>query len=180
MERIKVSAKIDDGRILVSMPSTCGLLSEELTLSEAKKLIQRLELAAKQIDRTGRGITNKAAEKLAKRLYRDNGQGLVLRAKVDDDHFVFIHNGVYQHSLALSTSTEQRILAHWDGFCELRGVKPNPAIGSTVSFPSGSSPSGRRTGKVVGAGPKRVKISYKFINGRPAADISVPIEKLVF
>lgn len=50
-------------------------------------------------------------------------------------------------------------------------------VGDLVMFPSSSSPSGYRWGKIVACGPKRAKVSFKFYNGRQSQR-SVPYEKL--
>lgn len=50
-------------------------------------------------------------------------------------------------------------------------------LGDLVRFRSGSSPSGWRYGKVTGFGPKRVRLEFRFYNGR-AGKRALPYDKV--
>ncbi|UCC72590.1 MAG: hypothetical protein JSV86_19880 [Gemmatimonadota bacterium] len=67
-----------------------------------------------------------------------------------------------EHSLALNVTDEARAVAHYEGFCEAYGLGVD--VGDAVDFPSGSAPSGSRTGKVIAVTPRRVQIRAKWLS----------------
>jgi hypothetical protein len=81
-----------------------------------------------------------------------------------DARIVFRGGSAGEHSLDLLASSPERILAHWEGYCEANGLlKPN--VGERVMFPSGSSPDGLRYGHVVKVGTKRAVVTFKYKHG---------------
>ncbi len=76
------------------------------------------------------------------------------------------------HSIDVYASSFQRMVAHWQGYCENNGLVKAPLVGETVSFPSGSASKKagfRRRGKVVKVTGTRVTVSYTFKSGKEAA-----------
>lgn len=71
-----------------------------------------------------------------------------------------------EHSLDILASSPERILAHWEGYCEANGLL-KPTVGQSVRFPSASASSmgGWRTGKVVKVGSKRAYIEFTYKHG---------------
>ena len=89
--------------------------------------------------------------------------------KQGNDVAVVFKGGLYgEAQIWLSVSSEERIRAHFEGYCQANGLRLVPEVGSQVVFPSGSSPTGFRLGRVLSVGPKRAVVSYKFKNGREA------------
>jgi hypothetical protein len=83
-----------------------------------------------------------------------------------------------EHSLDVLASTPERILAHWLGYCENNGLL-KPVVGQLVSFPSGSSPSGYRYGKVLKVGSKRAVIAFTYKHGGKSTK-TVPFNEIKF
>lgn len=110
---------------------------------------------------------------LTLRLY---AQGRCLRADIEGDRIVFTGGRDGAHSLAISVSSAERVQAHWAGYCENNTLRP--VVGEYVVFPSGSSPTGKRRGKVVKVGPKRVTIEYRYKHGGQAKPWYGPITEL--
>lgn len=96
---------------------------------------------------------------------RENAEGRAERALVKTGRIVFTGGAKGDHSLELSVSDEERIMAHWFGYLEANGFKLE--VGTKVTFPSASNwkQGGVRTGRVTKVGPKRVEIAYKFAHG---------------
>jgi hypothetical protein len=110
-----------------------------------------------------------------------SGGRLSLRAKVEGDRIVFEGGKFGSHSLAIDVSTEERVLAHWEGYVEANGLTTAPKVGQRVSFPSASAwrAGGFRVGTVEAVGPKRARIAYVFGHGGKAKT-TIPIAKLRF
>jgi hypothetical protein len=81
-----------------------------------------------------------------------------------------------EHSLDLLASSPERILAHWEGYCEANGML-KPVVGQVVSFPSGSHPSGVRMGRVLKVGSKRALVAFTYKHGGKGTK-SVPFNEL--
>lgn len=107
---------------------------------------------------------------------RDDGKvawDFVLSARV-----VFEGGAKGPHSLDVGVSSPERVLAHWSGYCEANGLE-KPMVGERVRFPSGSSPTGMRTGKVASVGPKRAVVEFYYKkqlarakkNGTPLSEV---------
>jgi hypothetical protein len=82
------------------------------------------------------------------------------------------------HSVDVGVSSEERVLAHWAGYCAANGLE-KPMVGERVRFPSGSSSTGMRTGKVASVGPKRAVVEFYYKkqiarakkNGTPLSEV---------
>ena len=82
------------------------------------------------------------------------------------------------HSIDLLASSPERVLAHWEGYCEANGLL-KPKVGQRVEFPSGSSRSGYRFGRVLKVGSKRAVVSFTYKHGGESTK-SVAFEDLRF
>ncbi len=104
----------------------------------------------------------------------------MLKAEIRNwgDRIHFTGGSQGEHSLAIDVSSAERIQAHWEGYCE--NNTQVPVVGQVVSFPSGSSPTGSRRGRVTKVGPKRATVEYSYKHGGKAAPKSVPIVDLRF
>lgn len=127
----------------------------------------------------------KRAQELVQSLHRSSENGFTLKAKLeadrDGDYAVVFTGGRWgEAQIWLSVSSDERIIAHFEGYCVANNLAPRPNVGDKVLFPSGSSSTGWRRGKVVSVGPKRATVTYRFKNGREAAPKSVPIQYLRF
>lgn len=139
------------------------------------------------------------AVKLCAALVRRNRQGrIVLRAVVElhaleqeryatadagwawrpKARVVFSGGRYGEHAIDLYASDAARVLAHWAGYCQASGML-KPSAGDTVGFSSGSSPDGRRFGRVVRTGPKRALVAFKYKSGR-ASERWVSFDKMLF
>ena len=87
---------------------------------------------------------------------------------------VFTGGAQGEHSIDLSVSSEARIQAHWEGYCEMNHIQVIPSVGQRVLFPSGSAQGGWRTGRVSKVGVRRVVVEYAFNYGRRSTK-TVPI-----
>ncbi len=111
-----------------------------------------------------KNLTLTEAQALAHRLRCEISTGELLFATIQGDRIAFVGGRHGQHSLAFEVSTAVRVKAHWAGYCENNGYV-RPKIGQTVLFPSSSSPSGRRFGRVISAGPDNLRIQFRYYNG---------------
>jgi hypothetical protein len=84
--------------------------------------------------------------------------------KMERDARIVFRGGAGEHSLDVFVSSSERILAHWEGYCEANGLL-RPNVGERVMFPSGSSPDGLRYGQVVKVGTKRAVVTFKYKHG---------------
>lgn len=144
-------------------------------------------------------MTRDEAVKLCATLVRRNRQGrVVLRAQVElhplyqeryatadaswacrpKARVVFSGGRYGEHAIDLYASDAARVLAHWAGYCQASGMLC-PAVGATVGFSSGSSPDGRRFGRVVRTGPKRALVAFKYKHGG-ASERWVSFDKVYF
>jgi hypothetical protein len=85
-----------------------------------------------------------------------------LRSEVDGEWISLIGGRQGPHAVAIGVSSRARVLAHWRGYCENNGLGAVPAPDDTVRFPSRSSGSGSRVGKVLRVTPTRCLIGYRF------------------
>lgn len=69
-----------------------------------------------------------------------------------------------EHSIDISVSSPERVLAHWEGYCEANGML-KPEVGQLVSFPSGSARAGIRFGRVIKVGTKRALVAFTYKHG---------------
>lgn len=76
------------------------------------------------------------------------------------------------HSLSISASTEARVVAHWEGFCEAYGF--GLSVGDRVKHPSGSATSGWRLARITKVSGRRVTVAGRFKNGN---DYEVSVQK---
>jgi hypothetical protein len=123
-----------------------------------------------------------AARTLAASLTRTSFFGDAIKTTVstmDPTRIVFRGGLQGEHSLDISVSCEARVRAHFAGYCENNGLAAAPAVGEHVRFPSGSSSTGWRAGRVVKVGPKRVTIEFHYNYGRKTSK-SVSISELHF
>ncbi len=97
-----------------------------------------------------------------------------------DARIVFRGGKNGDHSIDVSVSDVERVLAHWDGYCEANGLA-KPRVGQVVKFFSGSASKlgGYRTGRVVKVGPKRAVIAFKFKHGGEST-VTLPFHEIVF
>lgn len=104
------------------------------------------------------------------------GRGVHLRAELRRDvwafdnadvELVFTGGKTGEHSIWLSVSPPDRIMFHWNGYVANNGLTIE--VGQRVKFPSRSSPSLDRIGRVAAVTPTRALIEYKFKDGRDAA-----------
>lgn len=97
------------------------------------------------------------------------------------DRIVFSGGKDGPHSLDVAASTPERILAHWQGYCENNGLRAAPQVGDTVHFPSASAwqAGGYRKGRVLKVGPKRVRVAFTYKHGGKA-ETTVRISELRF
>ena len=104
-----------------------------------------------------------AAIKLSYDLRRCNlTGGFVLRADVKDGRIVFSGGTQGEHSIAVDVSSKERILAHWEGYCENNQL-PLPEVGEKVEFLGATGVYYK--GVVKAIGPKRAKIEFRFRHG---------------
>lgn len=70
------------------------------------------------------------------------------------------------HSVQLDVSSRERVLSHFEGYCEANGCA-RPVVGQTVEFPSASAwrAGGYRKGRVVAVGRTRATVAYRFAHG---------------
>lgn len=96
---------------------------------------------------------------------------------------VVFSGGVHgEHEIWLSVSSAERIIAHFEGYCEASGMLA-PEVGQKVDFPSASawSRGGYRSARVISIGPKRALVGgYKYGYGGEGAPRHVPISDLKF
>lgn len=129
-------------------------------------------------------MTLEAAKALVATLTRQAFGGTI-QAKVeqkwstDDPAVVFTGGKHGEAQIWLSVSDEARIRAHFAGYCAANGLSLAPHVGQHVVFPSASSPSGSRYGRVAKVGPKRAVIEFKYNSGKPGTKI-VPFAELRF
>jgi len=117
------------------------------------------------------------ARKLSYDLRRQTTWGsMKLRADIEGDRIVFSGGKHGTHSLAVDVSSQARILAHWEGYCENNGL-PAPQPGQKLSFVGNNGCVYR--GTVTKVGPKRVGMDFRYKNGR-ASHHSVPYADLRF
>lgn len=123
------------------------------------------------------------AHKFVKTLYRTGRIKITTRIEKEknDARVVFSGGLTGDHSIWLSVSSQERILAHFEGYCEANGMDA-PKVGQLVRFPSPSNwqAGGTRLGRVVKVGPKRAVVAYKFKHGGQGAPRAIPIADLVF
>lgn len=123
-------------------------------------------------------MDRKEAEKLCDTFER-RAPGRRLRCKLEGDRMV-LYGGAYgPHSIDIRTSDAKRAEAHWRGYAEASDLLA-PKIGELVQFPSGSSRTGTRYGRVLKVGPKRALVEYRYKHGGKAAPKWVPFQDLVF
>ncbi len=124
------------------------------------------------------------AEKLCQ-TFRRRAPGRELRCRIkkttlpSGSRMIFEGGKWGPHSIGIEISSRKRAEEHWRGYA-LANELLAPRIGEIVSFPSPSARSGRRRGKVVKVGPKRVTVTYRFKHGGEAAPKSVPLQDIVF
>lgn len=105
--------------------------------------------------------------------------GKAVWVHVQSKRIVFTGGKFGEHSIDASCSDEARILAHWEGYVEANGLKLVPGVGELVQFPSGSSPTGFRYGRVLKVGPRRAVISFRYYYGRRSTT-TVKLSELLF
>lgn len=96
-----------------------------------------------------------------------NGHVRQLFAHVVGDRMVFSGGKQGEHSIALDVSSRDRIKAHWAGYCENNGHR-YATEGQSVEFPSASSKTGMRFGRVIKVGPDRITVAYRYNYGADA------------
>jgi len=103
-----------------------------------------------------------------------------IRTTVADGRVVFSGGAKGEHGLWLDVSSAERVVAHFEGYCEANGLLA-PRVGQRVTFPSASAwqVGGRRRGVVVSVGPKRALVAFTYKHGGKATK-HVPIADLVF
>lgn len=85
--------------------------------------------------------------------------------KLVDSYSVVFSGGTSSHSIDLATSSRERILAHWDGYCQANGLRSRPRVDEAVGFVSRSASKammGCRPGRVVAVTATTVTVGYWF------------------
>jgi len=97
-----------------------------------------------------------------------------IRAQLDGAHISFVGGSHGAHSLSITASSRERVMIHWAGYLENNGLRaPWPSLGGKVPerplqagdrvlFPSASSSSGYRVGRIERVTRTRVLIAYRF------------------
>ncbi len=103
------------------------------------------------------------AQKLAYDLRRQTLFGrVVLRADVVGDRIVFSGGRQGSHSIDIGVSSQARVLAHWEGYCENNGM-PAPKEGATVKFIGNTGKLYK--GIVTKLGTKRAAVDFHYRHG---------------
>lgn len=87
---------------------------------------------------------------------------LKLRADLKDGRIVFSGGTQGVHSIDAGLSSAQRVLAHWEGYCENNGMAL-PVVGQRVEFVGNNGC--LYYGTVTHVGPKRVGVDFKYRHG---------------
>ncbi len=103
-----------------------------------------------------------AAYKLSFDLRRETRGGIKLRADVKDGRIVFSGGSQGVHSIDVGISSQARILAHWDGYCENNGMS-TPKDGQNVIFVGSNGKLYK--GLVLKAGSKRASVTFHYRHG---------------
>lgn len=85
---------------------------------------------------------------------------------VEAPYVIFFGGDRGEHTI--QADNPERVQAHWEGYCIANRVRAD-RVGQRVDFEHGSAGramGGIRTGTVVSVGPKRVKVEFKYKNGR--------------
>jgi hypothetical protein len=102
---------------------------------------------------------------------------------VESFRVVFTGGSRGEHSIDLSVSSRERILAHWRGYCEANSVRPVPRVGERVAFPRSSRlrrlVGPERTGRVLSVAETTVRVAFTYAYGR-RSERTVPISALNF
>jgi hypothetical protein len=83
-----------------------------------------------------------------------------------EQRLVFTGAASGEHSIDMEVSDLARARGHWDGYLQANQIRSAPAVGELVDFPSSSSRSGWRTGRVLKVGPRRAVIEFRYKYGR--------------
>jgi hypothetical protein len=102
------------------------------------------------------------ARKLSLELRRERRSVIRVRADVEGDRIVFSGGREGSHSLAIDVSSPERVLAHWEGYCENNGL-PRPTVGQKVLFVGATGKT--YVGRIVKVGTKRVHLEFKYRHG---------------
>lgn len=117
-----------------------------------------------------------------RRAVRGN-DGHLAWSEVEAHRVVFTGGSHGEHSIDLSVSSRERILAHWRGYCEANGVLPVPRVGQRVAFPRCSRlrrlVGPERTGCVLSVAETTVRVAFTYAYGR-RSERTVPISALNF
>jgi len=131
-----------------------------------------------RVSRNGLKLSAKVVEgKLERRAQLVNGKPTWVLER--SSRIVFTGGRFGDASIDASCSDDARILAHWEGYVVANGLKVVPKVGDFVMFPSGSDPTGFRTGKVTKVGPRRATVAFRYRYGRES-EKSVPFSQLWF
>lgn len=144
-----------------------------MTLDEARRLADRLR---RETDpRAGRGRRTLYAV-----VEQDRRQGIAERFR--NDRLVFMGGPRGEHSISVSGSSPERVLAHWEGYVENAGMKVRPKAGDPVQFFSGSASSmgGYRNGRVERVGRTRALIRFRYKTTGREATSWVPFSNMRF
>lgn len=87
------------------------------------------------------------------------------RGIVSDERITFTGGKHGPHSIWASVSTAARMEAHFAGYVEANGLKLHEyAVNNRVVFPSSSSSSGTRVGRIVKVTETRVQVEFRYKN----------------
>lgn len=143
-----------------------------MTFDEARKLANALRRESDP--RAGRGLRT---------LYAviEQDRRLAISERLRDDRIVFMGGPRGAHSLSVSASSPERVLAHWEGYVEAAGMKARPEVGQSAQFFSGSASrmGGYRNARVVRVGRTRALLHFKYKTGRES-EVWVPFSNMRF
>lgn len=144
-----------------------------MTLDEARKLANALRRESDP--RAGRGKRTLFAV-----VEQDHRQAIPERLR--NDRIVFMGGPRGEHSLAISASSPERVLAHWEGYVENAGMKVRPKPGDPVQFfsASASSMGGYRNARVVRVGRTRALLHFRYKTTGREAEVWVPFSNMRF
>lgn len=142
--------------------------TESLTLSEAREVCHTFR--RKAIGGSGRtpsqhrGLGAEVRVTGTERFATTDANGRTTWGTRPAVSIVFTGGRFGEASLDLYATSLERLAAHWAGYCSANDWLA-PAVGDLVVFPSASSPTGTRVGRVAKVGPRRAVIAYTFKHG---------------
>jgi hypothetical protein len=121
-------------------------------------------------------MTEDAALELSYDLRRQTRGGHRLRADVKGGRIVFSGGNRGTHSIDIGASSQARVLAHWEGYCENNGM-PVPLEGEKIRFVGGTGTI--YTGNVIKVGSKRVTVDFRYKHGG-SGTANIPFSDILY